>query len=467
MKTRIFNRRAIAALLCGLLIVLSGCSGAPVPAETGNPDTASTGEASGSASTAVPEAGPIRDNKSEVSPLLPADAEPGEADGMDDSPAFYGFGMLTSPREPAGASGAPSSEGVPATGTPEGSVDIPPDLPNPGSALTLTAAEWNDNSNWPFFTSLVTAGTIGFPTYGVDPRNRIAVTVKDAAGTPLANEAVILTAQDGSILWAARTDNTGAAWLFFPEGQVPGSVLCSDFTAPVQVSDSTDGQGVPVYRQAEALALTVTSSASPCTGTQIMFIVDTTGSMGDEIAYLQKDFSAITQRVEGDDVSYCACFYRDEGDEYVTKLGSFTSDVQAVRDQLAVEYADGGGDTPEAVDRILKETLADFDGWRDDCVKLAFLIFDAPPHDGTDAVLQQAVKAAAEKGIRLIPVVASNAERETELFGRALAICTGGTYVFLTDHSGVGESHLEPIVGDYDVRLLQDLIVEIIARYQG
>ena len=61
-----------------------------------------------------------------------------------------------------------------------------------------------------------------------------------------------------------------------------------------------------------------------------------------------------------------------------------------------------------------------------------------------------------------MPVVASNADRETELFGRALAIMTGATYVFLTDDSGVGESHLEPIVGDYSVERLHDVIVRII-----
>ena len=66
----------------------------------------------------------------------------------------------------------------------------------------------------------------------------------------------------------------------------------------------------------------------------------------------------------------------------------------------------------------------------------------------------------------LIPVVASNAERDTELFGRAIAILTGGTYVFLTDDSGIGDSHLEPIVGNYEVELLQDLIVRVIEEYR-
>ncbi|MCR4708431.1 MAG: hypothetical protein K5746_10855, partial [Clostridiales bacterium] len=56
-------------------------------------------------------------------------------------------------------------------------------------------------------------------------------------------------------------------------------------------------------------------------------------------------------------------------------------------------------------------------------------------------------------------------DRETELFGRALAILTGGTYVFLPDDSGVGNSHLEPIVGAYTVEKLHDVIVRIIGAH--
>ena len=146
----------------------------------------------------------------------------------------------------------------------------------------------------------------------------------------------------------------------------------------------------------------------------------------------------------------------------MTKCNGFTSDVRRVQALLNDEYADGGGDTPEAVAQILAETITSNQEWRADCNKVAFLIFDAPPHDGTDDVIQAAVRSAAERGIKLVPVVASNAERDTELFGRALAICTGGTYVFLTDDSGVGNDHLEPIIGDYTVESLHNVIVRII-----
>ena len=119
----------------------------------------------------------------------------------------------------------------------------------------------------------------------------------------------------------------------------------------------------------------------------------------------------------------------------------------------------------EAVAEILDETI-NKSNWDEESVKLAFLIYDAPPHNGTEQSLQQSIKNAAEKGIHLIPVVSSGSERDTELFGRAAAIMTNGTYVFLTDDSGIGGSHMEPIIGSYDVEKLYDIVVRIIKDYK-
>ena len=196
-----------------------------------------------------------------------------------------------------------------------------------------------------------------------------------------------------------------------------------------------------------------------------MFIVDTTGSMSDEMLFLQSEFSAIAKEVGTEDTYYSANFYRDEGDDYVTKLNDFTNDVATVQSQINAESADGGGDFPEAVGKIMNETLSN-GKWSDDSVKIAFMIFDAPPHEEDSDEVAQAVKDAAKKGIRLVPIVSSNTERDTELFARGAAICTGGSYVFLTDDSGIGDSHLEPIIGDYKVEKLHDIIVRIIGDYR-
>ncbi len=340
-----------------------------------------------------------------------------------------------------------------------------PDYPTvEGEAFVLTAGEWNDNANWPFFMNLVNSNTVSFPSFGLDPTHRVKATVSDKNGNPVRGEQVALLDNAGNTLWTGVSDKDGAAYLFYGNGQEPYKVSAGgveEFLA-VTVSDSGGQQSEPSTELVEDVAITIGSDPKMTANLQVMFIVDTTGSMSDEIAYLQKDFASIAGDVGNDGVEYSVNFYRDEGDAYVTKCNGFTDNVSEVQALLNKEYADGGGDTPEAVAQILDEAITNNNDWDDKRNKLAFLIFDAPPHDGTDATIEAAVASAAERGIRLVPVVASNADRETELFGRALAIMTDGTYVFLTDDSGVGDTHLEPIIGDYSVELLHDTIVRII-----
>ena len=398
-----------------------------------------------------------------------ADGAPGSAGiaeggaGRTDSGEPIGLDDPEPPVEPSESGEPAAPDEPPAPDEPETSDD----LGYVPAALKLTAAEWNDNANWPFFTNLVNAGTVSFPAFGIDPRNRVQVQVTNEGEEPLENQSVTLLNEKGEALWTARTDRDGTAYLFWNEGQTPERVVCGGAEAAVRAEEpSGDPQGGSVMRPLDSVALRIAYAAPARHGLQVLFIVDTTGSMADEIAYLQKDFSAIAERVGSEGVQWSVSFYRDEGDDYVTRHNPFTSDVAEIQRKLNAEYADGGGDEPEAVARVLRECLSERSDWESAAAKLAFLIFDAPPHEGTDEELRAAVKAAAEQGVRLIPVVASNARRDTELFGRALAICTNGTYVFLTDDSGVGDSHLEPIVGDYEVELLQDLIVRIIERYR-
>ena len=338
-----------------------------------------------------------------------------------------------------------------------------------GEAFVLTAGRWKDNDNWPFFVNLVNSGIISFPSFGIDPRNRIEVNVYDLDGETLANEVVRLYSDEGELIWEARTDKEGRAYLFAEEGYAPGYVEVNGESQNLlmivedEVAPDDDQQGEPpVAVPTDTLEFYVDPEGEVREDLQVMFIIDTTGSMGDELAYLQSDFSSIAKEIGTEGVSYSVNFYRDMGDEYVVKANGFTDDIDEVVELLNAEYAAGGGDEPEAVADALYETITANSQWRDDCKKIAFLIFDAPPHYGTEDTIRQAIRSAAEQGIVMVPLVASNAERETELFGRAMAICTGGTYVFLTDHSGVGLSHLEPIIGDYDVELLHNIIVDLI-----
>ncbi len=357
-------------------------------------------------------------------------------------------------------------------------------IENNAEALLLTAGRWNDNANWGFFLNLVNSDLISFPRYGLEPVNRIAVKLVDEDGNPIKGcviEAYYNGGADADTpIWTSRTNKNGYAYVFCydTENAKNVTVVAYDSSKSEKIADgsveiaSNDDSGQNGAEKEKNLVavnseieLKASAKSAENNGMQVMFIIDTTGSMGDEITYLQKDFAKIVEDVDVENIAYSVNFYRDTSDNYVTKCNPFSTDIKDIQKKLNDEYAGGGGDFPEAVAQILTETMNSGE-WKDDCAKVAFLVFDAPPHDGTDAEILAAVKLAAAKGIHLVPVVASQADRDTELFGRALAIMTDGEYVFLTDDSGIGDSHLEPIIGDYEVQKLHDVIVDIIEEYK-
>jgi hypothetical protein len=206
----------------------------------------------------------------------------------------------------------------------------------------------------------------------------------------------------------------------------------------------------------------------------IMFVVDATGSMGDELEYLKNELYDVLNRTETqlsyDNLRYGAVFYRDRnsGDAYITKPHDFTRSKDDIVQFVKQQSADGGGDYPEAVDEALDAAMQQ--QWSTGAkARIMFLILDAPPHDAQQNLdlYQASVQKAAEKGIMIIPVGASGIDKPTEFLMRFTAIATNGTYTFLTNDSGIGNDHITPTVGKYTVEFLNDLMVRLITKYAG
>lgn len=160
-------------------------------------------------------------------------------------------------------------------------------------------------------------------------------------------------------------------------------------------------------------------------------------------------------------------YYRDRSDDYVVLPFDFTADVDQVVRQLADQSAHGGGDYPEAEEKALDNAINDHKWSKEARARLLFLVLDAPPHKDAQVLdeLHDAIRKAANQGIRIIPVALSGVNQDTEYVLRAMSIVTGGKYVFLTDHSGVGNEHLEPTVGEYEIEYLNDLLVDLVNEY--
>ena len=328
----------------------------------------------------------------------------------------------------------------------------------------LTAGVWSDNENWGFFSNLISSERLTFPAFGLDPTKRIAVTVKTKDGKPVPNAKVELVDEKDNVVWAGVSDYDGRVYLINKNGGNTVYIRAAGGEkTPVTIAESGSQGGSSVYSSQAELVLD--GEGRKYSKADIMFIIDSTGSMYDEMTFLQSEFTEITNRIGDADTRYSVNFYRDEGDEYLTKCSGFSSDVKKVQDTINREEAAGGKGQIAAVAQALDETMNAAD-WSEDSVKLAFLIFDAPPYREAADSLAASVETAAKKGIRLIPVVGSGSDLDVETFGRAIAIETGGTYVFLTDDSGIGGSHEEPMIGEHEVKLLVDVITDIINEYR-
>jgi len=200
------------------------------------------------------------------------------------------------------------------------------------------------------------------------------------------------------------------------------------------------------------------------------FLVDATGSMGDEMAFLQSELKDIVRRVraiEPDlDIRMSVVFYRDRGDAFITKSLPFTRNADEAVSFISGTTADGGGDYPEDMNAGLEAMMRQH--WSREAVpQMLFLLADAPPqqYPGEDYTYHEAIQDAAANGIAIYPVAASGVDKPTEFLFRAMAAMTGGKYVFLTDDSGVGNSHEEPDITGYTVEKLNDLMVREIRSY--
>ncbi|HNY30540.1 MAG TPA: VWA domain-containing protein [Fibrobacteria bacterium] len=329
----------------------------------------------------------------------------------------------------------------------------------------ITAAEWNDLSNWDFWLNL--NGNADFSKYATywsyNLNNRVSVHAT-LQGAPQVDALVELLDGDGRVLWTARTDNKGNAELW-PAVVSGGQQSTSGLRARIGTQVF---EGIKVNSQGGTNDLILESSKGTPEAIDVAFMVDATGSMSDELDYLTtelKDVIASVRSRNGNvSINTGAVFYRDVTDEYVTKVSAFTSNNSQTIDFVGKQVANNGGDRPEAVHTALDESLNTLVWSSSAKARILFIVLDAPPHYEPAIVskMHELVRTASAKGVRIVPVACSGIDKETEFLLRYMAIATGGTYVFVTNDSGIGGSHLAASVGDYSVEYLNALMVRLI-----
>ena len=337
----------------------------------------------------------------------------------------------------------------------------------------ITAGAQNDNQYYKAWLDLFAQGNNGNGkfyhytnsnySWGYNSLNRVKVTVKNG-DNPIAGATVVASDEQGNGLFSAVTDAEGNAYLFPTVNNGNITVTCGDES--VHTSFTAEERNISVE---------LTDAGNKLNVIEIMLVVDVTGSMGDEIDFLKAELADVINRIAANDsetvIKLAMLFYRDTDDKIPFNYYDFTdvTDANGLASQQAAlneQSASGGGDYPEAVDVALD--MAVNKQWSTGATtKIIFQVLDAPAHEGKEYAdkLVNATKTAAEKGIRICPIICSGAAQSTEYTMREAAIYTGGTFIFVTDDSGIGGSHHDPELPNVTVELLNSLMVRLVKGY--
>jgi hypothetical protein len=334
----------------------------------------------------------------------------------------------------------------------------------------LTAGELNDFNKFDQWTEISNDYfDIYEKEWNLKLTGRYAVIVRNKKNTPVLNAKVNLLDRKGNKIWSGMTNNAGRVelWSNF-ETEIENN-------KPSQIEIIYDGQSFKIkdiveFREGiNSIRIPVNCFVSKAV--DIAFVVDNTASMTDEIDYLKQEINHIIKTAEGFDQNVklrtSSIFYMDYGQRYTTDASPLTNNLDNTSRFIKSQTGGNGGDIEEAVDTALSQAITSLDWNMQARSRIVFLVLDASPHKDSETVnrFRETIKLAAKKGIRVVPVICSSYDKSNEYLMRNVALATNGTYVFLTDHSGIGNAHMAPTTDEYEVTYLNDLLIDIIKRF--
>jgi len=197
--------------------------------------------------------------------------------------------------------------------------------------------------------------------------------------------------------------------------------------------------------------------ASGNSALEMVFVLDTTGSMGGLLEGAKQRIwgivNEVMQSASRPSVGVGLVAYRDRGDAYVTKVLPVTTDLDQVYSTLMSYRAEGGGDGPENVRRALADGVHNV-GWSpraNGTAQILFLVGDAPPHeDYQDEPTTTDTTAEAVKAGLIVNTIQCGNMAGTQEAWQAIARGGEGQYFAIAQDGGV-----QAIATPYDKELAE------------
>ena len=309
-------------------------------------------------------------------------------------------------------------------------------IPSEPSESGLKAGYSDDNKQFNYFINFLEKYKNQVESYyPINVKERIIIKVIDDNKKPINNAIVSIYNTENKKIEEGKTLSDGS-YMFFPSEY---DNKYKEFK--VRIDYQNQKKEITISREGKRINEVViidkreTSSEIPL---DIVFVLDTTGSMGEEIERLKTTIEIINLNITSfkpkPRVRFGMVLYKDRGDEYVTRIIPLTESLDEFKKELDMITAEGGGDTPEDLQEALKDLINSMK-WNNKGIKLGFIITDAPPHlDYKDQkyTYVNAVKDAKKMGIKIFSVGTGGLDITEEYILRQISQYTLGKYIFLT-----------------------------------
>lgn len=305
--------------------------------------------------------------------------------------------------------------------------------PGRPSASGLKAGYADDNKQYNYFVNFLDKYAGDANHYPIDIGERICFKLTDKNGKSLPNADIEVYA-DKQVIASGKTYADGS-FFFFPsmyKNKAAGYTVKYSY-------NKHDGQK-KISRQGRRsydISMQLDRGKFSEAAVDILFILDTTGSMSEEINKLKRTLEIIHLNLTAVDpaveVRFGMVLYRDRGDDYDTLTIPLTSDVDSFLTELNKVRADGGGDGPEDLQAALDASIHSI-SWNPVAIHLGFIITDAPPHLDYQQVYNyiEAARDAKAQGIKLFSVGTGGLDISGEYVLRQISQLTYAKYIFLT-----------------------------------
>jgi hypothetical protein len=331
----------------------------------------------------------------------------------------------------------------------------------------VKATEWNDLANWPTWAQQLKKGEALLiqKKWKLSLQHRYTVILTDSLGKKIPDAHISLETLQGSLLAQSRTDNTGRVELF------PSSVTKQEnLRLKIVYANQVFYTGnLEIVQGIIEKQLNIRRQVSP--KQDIVFVVDMSESINDELSYLQNQLKPIINRVkeestDGLSIQLGSVFSGEHSGKPVNFSFLLTNNLNNAISHIKGQNS-GRSNVPSIIDLALEEAVYRQPWSKEAINRLVFLLLDSPFQFNPATVerFTRIASEAARKGIKIIPVVAGSVNKETEFLLRSLAIRTNGTYIFTPTINSPANNLLQASTPDFTPEPLNDLLVRLIGQY--